>query len=159
MSPRCRPFYYGWLTVFKSCCHGLSAVADGCGPRLAVTTWYFDNEELSTMTDRELQLERTVRQWADANLQWDPSLCDVKEGIQPHNPNHAGQVSPCSQRIIRVPVFTQSNKHIRRMFYLPTVTLLIGRWAETGSAYAHCTSSISKRLRNSIAAAGSWLVA
>ena len=39
-----------------------------------MTTWYFDNDELSVMTDRELQLVRTVRDWADANIQWDPSL-------------------------------------------------------------------------------------
>ena len=62
------------------------------------------------MTDRELQLERTVRQWADANLQWDPSLSDVKEGIEPREPNHAGQVRACSQRITGVPVITPSNK-------------------------------------------------
>ena len=61
---------------------GVSAVADGCGPRLAVTTWYFDNEELSKMTDRELHLARAVREWADANLQWDPSLCNTETAVE-----------------------------------------------------------------------------
>ena len=49
---------------------------DGFGPRLAVTTWYFDNAELAEMGAKEAALVLAVKEWSDRCLVWDESLRD-----------------------------------------------------------------------------------
>ena len=65
------------LIVFWSderCPHEVTAVNEGYGPRLAVTTWYFDNAELAEMNGKEGALAKTVKDWADRCLVWDEDL-------------------------------------------------------------------------------------
>lgn len=65
------------LIVFWSderCPHEVTAVNEGFGPRLAVTTWYFDNAELAEMNAKEDALVKTVKDWADRCLVWDEDL-------------------------------------------------------------------------------------
>ena len=72
------------LIVFWSddrCPHEVTAVNERFGPRLAVTTWYFDNAELAEMNAREEALVRTVTDWADSCLVWDESLRRDKGGV------------------------------------------------------------------------------
>jgi hypoxia-inducible factor (prolyl hydroxylase) len=62
------------LLVFWSderCPHEVAAVKDGGGPRLAITTWYFDNAELAASIAHERALKDAVAQWADRRLCWD----------------------------------------------------------------------------------------
>ncbi len=71
------------MVVFWSderCPHEVTAVNEGFGPRLAVTTWYFDNAELAEMNAKESALVGTVRAWCDRCLVWDESLRDGERG-------------------------------------------------------------------------------
>ena len=52
---------------------------DGFGPRLAVTTWYFDNAELAEMGAKEAALVLAVKEWSDRCLVWDESLRDSED--------------------------------------------------------------------------------
>ena len=72
------------LVVFWSdsrCPHEVRAIESAAPcPRLAITLWYFDNDELAAKLAEEKARSAQVVEWASCHLQWD-HVCPCDDGV------------------------------------------------------------------------------